>query len=150
MSSHFLDGNFWQLYLEDLCEQGTEHGINLQLLEATEQGTETAQTKIPSDVLQSTIQELGEFRWTDFWVSLKYNMYIDTCIINFWCLLFLTVPHGTYLRRNQYQCQDRKAHKLFKREWWNLRQHKGKLVNQSILLKNIYLIQWTLSLYHFH
>lgn len=62
MSSHFLDGNFWQLYLEDLCEQGTEHGINLQLLEATEQGTETAQTKIPSDVLQSSIQELGEFR----------------------------------------------------------------------------------------
>lgn len=28
-----------QLYMEDLCKQGVEHGSNLRILEAIEQGT---------------------------------------------------------------------------------------------------------------
>lgn len=49
-----------QLYMEDIRDEGAEHGINVQLLEATEQGTEASKAEIPSVVVQPSIQKLGK------------------------------------------------------------------------------------------
>lgn len=50
-----------QLHMEDLCKEVAEHGSNLWILEAVEQGAEASQAKIHPNVLQSPIQESGEF-----------------------------------------------------------------------------------------
>ena len=54
------DTDISQLYMEDLREQGAEHGIYLQPLEAAEQRREAGEAAIHSDVLQSPVQELGK------------------------------------------------------------------------------------------
>lgn len=46
--------------MEDLCDQSAEHGLDLWLLEAVEQGSEECEEQIPSIVLQSPIQKIGE------------------------------------------------------------------------------------------
>lgn len=51
---------FWQLHMEDLCNQSIEHGIGLRLLEATEQGWKASQTAVYPAALQSPVQEFGE------------------------------------------------------------------------------------------
>lgn len=49
-----------QLHMEDLRDQSAEHGLDLWLLEAVEQGSEECEEQIPSIVLQSPIQKIGE------------------------------------------------------------------------------------------
>lgn len=46
--------------MEDLRDQSAEHGLDLWLLEAVEQGSEECEEQIPSIVLQSPIQKIGE------------------------------------------------------------------------------------------
>ena len=45
--------------MEDIRDEGAEHGINIQLLEAAEQGTEASKAEIPAVVVQPPIQNLG-------------------------------------------------------------------------------------------
>jgi len=40
-----------QLYMEDICKQGLEHGINLWFLEKIEQGAKVGKGKIHPHVL---------------------------------------------------------------------------------------------------
>lgn len=50
-----------QLYMEDLCKQGIEYGVNLHFLEDIVQGSERGKAKIQRHFLQSRVSKLGIF-----------------------------------------------------------------------------------------
>lgn len=54
--------------MEDIREQGLEHGVRLQLLATALQGGEAGEEEIYSDLLQSSVQELGTFGLNFFYL----------------------------------------------------------------------------------
>ena len=54
--------------MADLCNQSSEQGVNVWLLEDYEQRRETGKTALPTDVLQPSVSEAGELSTRTRWI----------------------------------------------------------------------------------
>lgn len=66
--------------MADLCNQSSEHGVNVWLLEDYGQRREAGQTVLPTDVLQPSVSEAGKLSIRTSWSTISHSVLKQTTV----------------------------------------------------------------------